>query len=215
MSRYVRSDHQRTAVDDLEDSTDLVLQKPEKKETDTSIDTLSSLKASPNFFLKRHLRREEAIRPGAHPDRHFTNKGSSSPAQEPVYHISDILRCLTAESWHKEGRKPKIGEQPLKLVPVRAVTLTRKREAEEHQRLTGEKQTQGLYSEDQTEYIIPPPIQNGIIPKNAYGNIDCFVPSMVPKGAIHLPLKGTVRVCKKLDIDYRSCCAGRGHRERT
>jgi len=125
-----------------------------------------------------------------------------------VYRRSDVVVCRTAESWHKEGRRVKNGEYPLKIVPIRAVTLARKREAEEIERETGEKSTQGMYAKDQTEWIIPPPIQNGVIPKNAFGNIDCFVPSMVPKGAVHIPLRGTVKICKRLDIDYAEAVTG-------
>ena len=208
MSGYVRTDAMRTAVDDIEDSTDLVLQSPEKKDVDTSIDTLQSLKASADFVLERFLRREEALQPHAKPVRTFTSGKGDNLKSEPVYRRSDVERCLTTESWHKEGRIPKDGEEPMKMVPVRAVTLTRKREAEEHERSTGMKQLQGLYSWDQTEYIIPPPIENGIIPKNSYGNIDCFVPSMVPKGAVHIPLKGTVRICKRLEVDFAEAVVG-------
>jgi xeroderma pigmentosum group C-complementing protein len=125
-----------------------------------------------------------------------------------VYRRADVERCLTAESWHKDGRRPKAGVVPLKQVPIRAMTLTRRREVEEAQRQTGEIPTQGLYSLDQTEYIIPEPIKDGIIPKNAYGNIDCFVPTMVPKGAVHVPIRGTVRICKKLEIDYAEAVTG-------
>ncbi|KAI1615017.1 xeroderma pigmentosum group C-complementing protein [Exophiala viscosa] len=208
MSGYERPHRLRTAVDDVEDASDLVPQLPEKKEVKEDVDTLQSLKASADFVLERFLRREEALRPGAKPDRMFVSGKADNLKEEPVYLRSDVERCLTAESWHKEGRRPKAGETPLKLVPVRAVTLTRKREAEEHERMTGEKQMQGLYSCDQTEYIIPPPIKDGIIPKNAYGNIDCFVPSMVPRGAVHIPLKATVRICKKLDIDFAEAVTG-------
>jgi xeroderma pigmentosum group C-complementing protein len=81
-------------------------------------------------------------------------------------------------------------------------------EVEQTARETGEKPMQGLYSRAQTQWIIPPPIENGIIPKNAYGNIDIYVPSMIPAGAAHVPMRGTVRVCKKLGIDYAEACTG-------
>lgn len=206
MSFYRRSDDQRTAVDDVEDASDLVIAEPQKKEFEG--DTLQSLKASTEFVLERHLRREEALKPGAEPVRYFLVGKGEKQQEEPVYKRSDVFSCLTAESWHKDGRAPKEGEVPMKLVPVRAVTLTRKREAEEHLIRTGEKQMQGLYSREQTDWIIPPPIKDGKIPKNAYGNIDCFVPSMVPKGAVHIPLKGTVRICKKLEIDFAEAVVG-------
>jgi xeroderma pigmentosum group C-complementing protein len=208
MSFYVRPDLLRTPVDDIEDATDLVPQLSEQKDTNQDVDTLQSLKASADFVLERFLRREEALRTGATPVRTFISGKGDKLKHEPVYRRADVERCLTAESWHKEGRRPKTGEAPLKLVPVRAVTITRKREAEEHERVTGEKQMQGLYSWDQTEYIVPPPIVDGKIPKNAYGNMDCFVPSMVPKGAVHIPLRGTVRICKKLEIDFAEAVTG-------
>lgn len=208
MSGYVRTDKMRTAVDDVEDSADLVPQQPEKKDATDGGDTLQSLKASADWVLKRFLRREEALRPNAKPDRMFVTGKGDKQAEEPVYRRADVERCLTAESWHKDGRRPKAGVVPLKQVPIRAMTLTRKREVEEAHRRTGEMPTQGLYSWDQTEFIIPEPIQDGVIPKNAYGNIDCFVPTMVPKGAAHIPMRGTVRICKKLEIDYAEAVTG-------
>ena len=203
MSGYVRPDEHRTAVDDVEDSADLVAQFTEKKGIDTSIDSLASLKASSQFILERFLRREECIRPNAKVIRHFTvTKKGEADSKEPVYHRADVERCQTAESWHKEGMRPKSNVVPRKKVPVRAVTKARREEAEQHLRLTGEKLTQPLYAPNQTEKIIPLPIQNGIIPKNSFNNIDCFAPHMVPQGAVHLPIKGCVRICKSLDIDY-------------
>lgn len=203
---YGQRNSQRTAVDDLEDSEDLVPADSEKKVA--LGDTLHSLKTSAEFIIERHLRREEALIPAAVPVRYFTVGKGNKEEKLPIFKRSDVRRVMTAESWHKDGRIPREGEAPMKLAPVRAVTATRKREAEEHLLRTGEKQMQGLYSEDQTDWIIPPPIEDGKIPKNAYGNIDCFVPSMVPEGAVHLPLKGSVRICKKLEIDYAEAVVG-------
>ncbi len=208
MSGYVRTDKMRTAIDDVEESTDLVPQQPERKENKQEGDTLQSLKSSAEFALERFLRREEALKPNAKPVRTFATGKGDKVKEENVYLRADVERCLSAESWHKEGRQIREGEGPMKLVPIRAVTLTRKREVEEMQRQTGEKPTQGLYCRDQTEYIIPPPIKDGIIPRNGYGNIDCFVPSMVPRGAVHIPMRGTVRICKKLEIDYAEAVTG-------
>ncbi len=208
MSGYVRTVKMRTAVDDVEDLTDLVPQQPERKDNKQEGDTLQSLRSSAEFVLERFLRREEALKPNAKPVRTFTTGKGAKLKEENVYLRANVERCLSAESWHKEGRQIREGEAPMKLVPIRAVTLTRKREVEEMQRQTGEKPTQGLYSRAQTEYIIPPPIKDGVIPRNGYGNIDCFVPSMVPKGAVHVPMRGTVRICKKLEIDYAEAVTG-------
>ena len=91
---------------------------------------------------------------------------------------------------------------------MRAVTVTRKREIEERERVEGGKVQQGLYSRAQTDWIIPDPIVDGKIPRNAFDNIDVYVPTMVPKGAVHVPLKGTARICRKLNIDYAEACTG-------
>ncbi|KAJ5641083.1 Rad4 beta-hairpin domain 1 [Penicillium herquei] len=208
MRGYQRAPSKRTEVDKLEDEKDLFRKQPEKKKPSQTTDTLQSLRTSTEFVLERFLRREEALRPGAESVRIFVAGKGARAKEEPVFRRADVVKCMSAESWHKEGRQIQAGAVALKRVPIRAVTLLRKREVEELQRETGEKPLQGLYALDQTEYIIPPPIVDGIIPKNNYGNIDCFVPSMVPRGASHVPLPGTVRICKKLGIDYAEAVTG-------
>ena len=211
MSSYTRHDRLRTLADDIEDAKDLKPVKVERKAPAEGEETLQSYKQSADYVLERHLRREEALLEGAKPVKMFKAGKADSAKEEPVYRRQDVVPCKTEESWHKEGRRPKASEVtcPLKWVPIRAVTIARKREVEEASRqLNGEKPMQGLYSKEQTEFIIPPPIEDGVIPKNKFGNIDCFVPSMVPEGAVHVPLRGTVRVCKKLGIDYAEAVTG-------
>lgn len=208
MSGYVRTSDMRTAVDDLEEAKDLKVPERQKKESKESRETLQGYKTSADFVLERHLRREEAILPGSKPVKTFLTGKGENAKEEPVYSRKDVAICRTGESWHKEGRQVKAGEQPIKMVPVRAVTLTRKREVEEAERAGGEKIRQGLYALDQTDWIIPPPIQDGVIPKNSFGNIDCYVPTMVPRGAVHIPLKSTSKICKRLNIDFAEACTG-------
>lgn len=208
MSGYSQLDYLRTVVDDLEEVRELKAVKPEKRETKQGEDTLQGYKTSVEHVLERFLRREEVLRPGAQPVKNFTTGKGDKAKDEPVFLRKDVIICRTGESWHKEGRQVKNGEHPVKMVPVRAVTLARKREVEEAERDGGEKMKQGMYSKDQTEYIIPPPIENSVIPKNAYGNIDCFVPSMVPKGAVHIPLRRTMPICKRLGISYAEAVTG-------
>jgi xeroderma pigmentosum group C-complementing protein len=102
----------------------------------------------------------------------------------------------------------------MKQVKARPMTLTRKRE---HELAMAENDDQpimeGLYATHQVELYRPPPIEDGVIPKNAYGNMDLFVDSMLPEGAVHLPCtnhcmihltedRGIAKVAKRLDIDY-------------
>ncbi|UNI13331.1 hypothetical protein JDV02_000086 [Purpureocillium takamizusanense] len=205
MSGYRRGDRKRpiTEVDEQEDTTDLKPAKPEKKEVKEGQETLQYYKQSKDFVLERHLRREEALKPDAAPAKKFTNKLKGGKVEElDVFLRADVVNVKSAETWHKQGRAPIPGEQPLKRVPYRAATLNRKRVILEAEAATGEKVLQGLYSFEQTDWIIPPPIKDGVIPKNEYGNIDLFAEHMCPKGAVHVPFRGAMRVCKRLQIDY-------------
>lgn len=217
MSGYIRGTKKcpRTDIDDHEEATDLKPVKAEKKAVEEGKETLQYYKTSPDFVLERHLKREEALLPGAQHVKMFAvkSKGGAS-VEEKVFRRKDVVNCKTMETWHKEGRAPKDGEQPLKRVPYRAATTNRRRELAEAEHASGEKVLQGLYSQEQTDWIIPPPIEDGIIPKNAFGNIDLYVDSMLPAGAVHIPLRATVKICKRLEIDYAEAVVGFefGHR---
>lgn len=218
MSGYVRGSKTcpRTDVDDHEEATDLKPVKAEKKEVEEGKETLQYYKSSPDFCLEKFFRREEALLPTAKHVKLFSMKGKKGePSVDvEVYLRKDVVNCKSMETWHKEGRAPIPGEEPLKRVPYRAATTTRRRELADAEQASGGKVLQGLYSWDQTEWIIPPPIENGIIPKNSFGNIDLYVESMLPEGAVHIPLRGTVKICKRLEIDYAEAVTGFefGHR---
>lgn len=209
MSIYDRPEAKRTAADDLEEQTDLKVFKPAKEAKEVDKESLQWYKQSAEFVLELHLRREEALLPGSESVKTFTAGKGEKAKTHDVFRREDVVTCKTVESWHKDGRAVKIGEQPIKYVPTRAVTLIRKREIEQSLQETGKKAMQGLYSEAQTEWIVPDPIgPDGKIPKNAYGNMDVYVPTMVPRGAVHLPLKGSAKICRKLQIDYAEACTG-------
>ncbi|KAH9889795.1 hypothetical protein C8Q73DRAFT_705476 [Cubamyces lactineus] len=67
---------------------------------------------------------------------------------------------------------------------------------------------QGLYAEHQTELYRPPPVVDGKVPKNDFGNIDLYVPSMLPAGAVHVPFKGTAKLARQLGFDYAEAVTG-------
>jgi xeroderma pigmentosum group C-complementing protein len=118
MSGYARRSNARTEVDNHEEATDLLAIKPEKKEVKEGEETLQSYKTSTDFVLERHLRREEALLPGAKAVKMFTVKGKKGeePTDEKVFLRKDVVACKSIETWHKVGREPKIGEHPLKRV---------------------------------------------------------------------------------------------------
>lgn len=197
--------HPLTDIDYEEDFTDLKPAQPQKKEVKEGEETLQYYKQSKELVLARHLKREEALLPTAKPVKIFKMKTKGKKGEgdeEPVYLRKDVVQVKSEETWHKQGRAPKPGAIALKSAPYRAATTNRRRELAEAEAQTGHKVMQPLYSHDQTEWIIPPPIANGVIPKNQYGNIDLFVEHMLPEGAAHVPYRGSVRVCKRLEIDF-------------
>ncbi|KAK7997199.1 hypothetical protein PG989_005239 [Apiospora arundinis] len=217
MSGYARGGRKQpiTEIDELKESTDLKPTVPEKKEVKEGEETLQYYKQSKEYALARHLKREEALLPSAVPVKVFRNKGKGNKVEEEdVYLRKDVVEVKSAETWHKQGRAPLPDAEPLKHAPYRAATTNRRREIAEMEARTGEKVLQPLYSIDQTDWIIPDPIKDGVIPKNDYGNIDMFAEHMCPEGAVHLPYRGTVKVCKRLGIDYAEAVVGFefGHR---
>ncbi|KAK8090791.1 Rad4 transglutaminase-like domain-containing protein [Apiospora phragmitis] len=217
MSGYARGSRKQpvTEIDELEESTDLKPAVPEKKEVKEGEETLQYYKQSKEYVLARHLKREEALLPSAVPVKVFRNKGKGNKVEEEdVYLRKDVVEVKSAETWHKSGRAPLPDAEPLKHAPYRAATTNRRREIAEMEARTGEKVLQPLYSIDQTDWIIPEPIKDGVIPKNDYGNIDMFAEHMCPEGAVHVPYRGTVKVCKRLGIDFAEAVVGFefGHR---
>lgn len=146
------------------------------------------------YVLERHLKREEVI-----PAR---TRQLGLFRGEPVFPRAAVTNVKSAESWMREGRSVKEGEQPMKMVKQRAVTIIKRRMQEMAQQEGNEPIMQGLYSCSQTELVIPPPIVNGIIPKNSYGNLDLFAPHMLPRGAVQIPFKNARKVAKDLGIDF-------------
>ncbi|MBW0486928.1 hypothetical protein O181_026643 [Austropuccinia psidii MF-1] len=161
--------------------------------------TVIGFKDHPNFALERHLKREEALYP---------KKPIGTFRGDSVFPRSSVVICKSAETYMREGKRIKGGETPLKMVKPRIVTINRKRE-EELLKMDGQEAAlQGLYAEWQTELLIPPPILDGIIPRNAYGNFDLFAPHMLPRGAKHLPYKGIAKTAKKLKVSYADAVVG-------
>ena len=65
-----------------------------------------------------------------------------------------------------------------------------------------------LYSEVQTELYVPPPVENGKVPTNNFGNIDIFVSSMVPAGGVHIVRPNIALAAKFAGIDYADAVTG-------
>ncbi|KAJ7464776.1 hypothetical protein B0H11DRAFT_2051338 [Mycena galericulata] len=197
--------------------------------------TVDGFKDHPMYVLQRHLTQMQTIHPPPPQTRELGKFRGES-----VYPRSAVVSLKTAENWMRSGgRQVREGEQPMKLVKMRASTIGRMREVEglrEGLRIAGERAEaeaaanghgvdgapgessakqfeveevmQGLYALSQTELYVPDPVVDGKIPKNDFGNIDLYVPSMLPAGAVHIPYKGTAKIAKKLGFDYAEAVTG-------
>ncbi|KAI8059669.1 hypothetical protein BDF21DRAFT_369797 [Thamnidium elegans] len=147
----------------------------------------------PLYALERHLKKFEILYP--------KEPVLGIIRGEKVYPRECVKTLCTADTFRKAGREIKKGEQPLKMVKAIAITIEKKRE-KERAKQEGNEMMVPCYGEWQTQLYVPPPIVNGKIVKNAYGNIDLFTPTMLPKGAAHIPIKGISKMANKLGINY-------------
>ncbi|XP_023384848.1 DNA repair protein complementing XP-C cells isoform X3 [Pteropus medius] len=66
----------------------------------------------------------------------------------------------------------------------------------------------GLFGKWQTEEYQPPVAVDGKVPRNEFGNVYLFLPSMMPIGCVQLNLPNLQRVARKLDIDCVQAITG-------
>ncbi|KAJ5835656.1 hypothetical protein N7447_001682 [Penicillium robsamsonii] len=166
---------------------------------------IQDFKDHPVYALERHIRRNEVI----HPKRIIGHVGlgkstARSEISEPVYRRSDVYIVRSSDKWYRLGRDVRVGEQPLKRVAAsrnKGGGFSDDEDEDEPQEIT-------LYAEFQTDIYIPPPVVGGRIPKNTYGNLDVYVPSMVPSGGVHIKRPEAVRAARILGIDYADAVTG-------
>lgn len=192
-------------AEDRDDIEDAMLTK--RAESEPMPRNVQDFKGHPVYVLERHLRMNEVIHP-----KHEVGKVSTGPSKtaklESVYRRRDIHLCRSADAWYRRGRDVNEGEQPLK----RVVTKKRRDQAvvldedlgEDHEANEGT----ALYAEYQTSLYIPPPVVDGQIPKNAYGNLDVYVPTMIPAGAVHIRHPLAAEAALVLDVDYTDAVTG-------
>uniref|UniRef100_A0A182HJK7 Rad4 beta-hairpin domain-containing protein n=1 Tax=Anopheles arabiensis TaxID=7173 RepID=A0A182HJK7_ANOAR len=157
--------------------------------------TVAEYKNHPYFALKRHLLKFEAIYPPDAPTLGFTS------GKEPVYARECVHTLHAREVWLKQARTVKMFETPYKIVSGRP----------KYDRSSGQmlpSQPLELFGYWQTDEYDPPTAEDGIVPRNAYGNVELFKPCMLPKKTVHLQLPGLNRICKKLRIDCAQAVTG-------
>ncbi|OAL22167.1 hypothetical protein AYO22_07428 [Fonsecaea multimorphosa] len=189
--------------DEIEDANLL-----KRAESEPMPKNIQDFRGHPVYVLERHLRLNEVIHP-----RHEVGKVASGPLKgvklESVFRRRDVHVCRTADAWYRRGRDVNQGEQPLKrVVPKRQRNqdVAAAEELDDDEDETNEGMA--LYAEYQTSLYEPPPVVDEKIPRNAYGNLDIYVPSMIPAGAVHIRHPLASAAARVLGIDYADAVTG-------
>lgn len=169
---------------------------------------VQDFKDHPFYALERHTKRHEVI----HPRREVgkVNAGTAAkPRMEAVFRRRDVLVCRSADKWYRLGRIVKEGEQPLKNVVSRRPMGSRRARSPSAEDEDGStKAVTPLYAPYQTEAYLPPPVVKGRVPRNAFGNLDIYLPSMVPPGGTHLRHALTKDAARFLKVDCVDAVTG-------
>ncbi|KAI8440233.1 hypothetical protein MSG28_001612 [Choristoneura fumiferana] len=156
--------------------------------------SITEYKNHPLYALKRHLLKFEALYP---PDAAVLG----FVRNEPVYARECVYICRSRDVWLKEAKVVRLGEKPYKIVTARPKwdRLSNKCIKDKPLEIFGPWQVQDYE---------PPVAENGIVPRNAYGNVELFKDCMLPKGTAHIKLPGLNKVAKKLNIDCAPAMTG-------
>ncbi|CAK9439002.1 uncharacterized protein LODBEIA_P32260 [Lodderomyces beijingensis] len=155
---------------------------------------MQAFKNHPLYALETQLKQNEVIYPKDKSSTcgTFRPKNSSSGVLFDVYKRSSVKTLRSARAWYMRGRVLKVGAVPLKSKAAR----------------TEDEEDINLYAEHQTRLYTPPAVENGVIPKNSYGNIDVYTESMIPDACClvesthSVPMPMLIRVARLLDVDY-------------
>ncbi|GAO17667.1 hypothetical protein UVI_02002270 [Ustilaginoidea virens] len=166
---------------------------------------VQDFKNHPVYALERHMRRHEVLVPDAKPSG-TVGAGSRGPL-EKVFRRKDVRVARTTEKWYRLGRQVKPNEIPAKWLPKKR-RLKGPRYRDKDEAHTGDDGVVPIYTTEQTELYEPPPVRNGCVPKNKFGNIDAYVPSMIPKGAVHVAHEHAARAAFIVGVDYAPALTG-------
>ncbi|KAI1768568.1 Rad4-domain-containing protein [Hypoxylon sp. FL1150] len=166
---------------------------------------VADFKDHPIYALERHLRRNEVLVPGASASG-TVGAGSTGPL-EKIYRRSDVRIARSREKWYRMGREVLPNEIPVKFLPKAKRQKTNSFD-DDRDDDPGETVGTPIYTMDQTVQFKHPPVVDGRVPKNRYGNLDLYVPSMVPEGGAYVADELAARASFILGIDYAPALTG-------
>jgi len=167
---------------------------------------VQDFKGHPVYILERHLKHNQVIHPLVQVGK-VNCATAMNPKMEPIYRRTNVHVVRTADKWYRLGRDVKIGEQPLKRAKPKK---GRRRSIDEDMEVDDQADEvgAGLFAEFQTELYIAPPVVRGRVPRNAYGNLDLYVPSMCPPGGTHIRHKLAAKAARIVGIDSADAVTG-------
>ncbi|GAV52494.1 hypothetical protein ZYGR_0AG04850 [Zygosaccharomyces rouxii] len=178
-------ERKRTRMDDYEDEYF-----EQRDESEGMPDNIQDLKNHPRYILEKDLKINQIVKPGCK-ECGYLNVHNKKDLWK-VYEKKNILDLKSARQWYMEGRVLKVGSRSMKKVPKR--TRSGKEEDEE----------ENLYSCEDTELYVPPLASepDGKIVKNAFENIEVFVPSMIPYNCVLIKSDLAVKAARLLRIEH-------------
>ncbi|XP_061213186.1 DNA repair protein complementing XP-C cells [Neopsephotus bourkii] len=160
--------------------------------------SIGEYKNHPLYVLKRHLLKYQAIYPESAAILGYCRG-------EAVYSRDCVHTLHSKDTWLKQARVVRIGEVPYKMVKGFS---NQARKARLTEPANQDKEDLALFGRWQTEEFQPPVAVDGKVPRNEYGNVYLFLPSMLPIGCVQLKLPNLNRVARKLDIDCAQAITG-------
>ncbi|KFP86605.1 DNA repair protein complementing XP-C cells, partial [Acanthisitta chloris] len=159
---------------------------------------IGEYKNHPLYALKRHLLKYQAIYPESAAILGYCRG-------EAVYSRDCVHTLHSRDTWLKQARVVRIGEVPYKMVKGFSNQARKARLAHPANR---DREDLALFGRWQTEEYQPPVAVDGKVPRNEYGNVYLFLPSMLPVGCVQLRIPNLNRVARKLNIDCAQAITG-------
>ncbi|KAG2767465.1 hypothetical protein PC129_g21830 [Phytophthora cactorum] len=152
------------------------------------------------YILERHLGQFECLHP---------RKVIGLFKGQPVFLREHVQPLRSAFKWRRLGREVKESERQK---PAKWQSKGSdpgggddSDEALQEGKPSGSLAFFGLW---QTTEFEPPPMVDGRVPKNKYGNIEVWSPAHVPRGAVHLHLPRIDAIAESLGIDFAPAVVG-------
>lgn len=178
----IAAKHAKCILEQLNtDTADCVDGQPGEVEIPNS---LAKLKNHPVFVIESHLKKYEVIYPA---------DIAGFVGNETIYYRKNVQKVRSKEAWLTQyGKILKNGEQPVKIVRLSEKT----------------NKMQELFGEWQVTNFVPQKCIGNTVPKNSFGNIDLFQPSMLPEECVHITLEDAAKIASKVGIEYAEACIG-------